>query len=349
MTRAPLAAWRPLFAIGGAPAASHAALSRAPSSDRLLDPLREARVVNDTSLDALARPIDVANVLSRVVDAVTATDAPAGDLPNVVARRPRVDAPTQTNVPARRSVAAGESATSSRARAVFPTEATKTATVATSFAAPRPEARRGGPLAPRGADSPSRREMPLAGAGNAISRRNLSSAAGTGSCARVLLDSPVVNVDRLLSATGSDPGAPRAYRSPRQSESVSTPSDVGQLLADAVDRVNAVRADASAAPLERVRSGSSGQSTAPFDQPRVAALPVVASAEELGGFRGLAHRTLAQPTAVERSRAPRIEPEARTSSDLAADTLDARVADSLARVLEREARRHGIDLSEAGA
>jgi hypothetical protein len=63
----------------------------------------------------------------------------------------------------------------------------------------------------------------------------------------------------------------------------------------------------------------------------------------------LAQRTLVSNAAERITPIRRIEPETRTSIDLATDTLDTRVADSLARVLEREARRHGIDLAEARA
>ena len=64
--RTPLAAWRRLFAIGGAPAASHVVLSRTPSSQRLLEPLAGARVAGAASFEALVRPLDVAAVLARV-------------------------------------------------------------------------------------------------------------------------------------------------------------------------------------------------------------------------------------------------------------------------------------------
>jgi hypothetical protein len=68
-----------------------------------------------------------------------------------------------------------------------------------------------------------------------------------------------------------------------------------------------------------------------------------------GGFRGLALRTLDARAGVRAPADRRLEPERRLAVDLVHDNLDTAVADSLARVLEREARRHGIDLTETGA
>src|SRR5262249_18426073 len=67
---------------------------------------------------------------------------------------------------------------------------------------------------------------------------------------------------------------------------------------------------------------------------------------ETGGFRGLARRTRVATADKRTVRATRLEPETRTPADLALDTLDAQVAESRARLLEREALRHGVDLSE---
>jgi hypothetical protein len=64
-----------------------------------------------------------------------------------------------------------------------------------------------------------------------------------------------------------------------------------------------------------------------------------------GGFRGLALQAAssgggARPIPV------RLERESRVPTDLSLDALDSRIAESLARILEREARRHGIDTAE---
>src|SRR5262249_35301922 len=88
MIDAPIAGWRRLFAIGGAPAASHATLSRAPASDRLLDPLARARVTDAVRLEALVRPLDIAGVLARVSPSASTTAKPeAADEPTGLTRR----------------------------------------------------------------------------------------------------------------------------------------------------------------------------------------------------------------------------------------------------------------------
>jgi hypothetical protein len=63
-----------------------------------------------------------------------------------------------------------------------------------------------------------------------------------------------------------------------------------------------------------------------------------------GGFRGLAQRALKG----ERGPAPvPLAEENVVPRDVALDRLDTAVADSLARILVREAKRHGIDLAES--
>ena len=89
MSRSPLVAWRKLFAIGGAPAASHLVLSRAPSADRLLEPLARVRVINADRLEALTKPLDIGGALSRVTAATP--DARKTDVPDAKTRRSRAD------------------------------------------------------------------------------------------------------------------------------------------------------------------------------------------------------------------------------------------------------------------
>jgi hypothetical protein len=81
---------------------------------------------------------------------------------------------------------------------------------------------------------------------------------------------------------------------------------------------------------------------------RGAAGPARDEAVSGGGFRGLALRTLAAGEGT-RHIPVRLEPEARAGSEMPLDDLDSRVAESLARILEREARRHGIDVTGARA
>jgi hypothetical protein len=83
---------------------------------------------------------------------------------------------------------------------------------------------------------------------------------------------------------------------------------------------------------------------------RFASLAEAPSASEpaRGGFRALAERALraSAPAISEPPRiATRLSHEERALAEASGDTLDARVAESLARVLERAARRHGIDIA----
>src|SRR5262245_54465740 len=78
LVTAPLFGWRRLFRVGGAPAAAHATLARAPATERLLDPISRVRLARESSLDALARPLDVGSALARVVEAAADASRPAG-------------------------------------------------------------------------------------------------------------------------------------------------------------------------------------------------------------------------------------------------------------------------------
>jgi hypothetical protein len=76
--------------------------------------------------------------------------------------------------------------------------------------------------------------------------------------------------------------------------------------------------------------------------------PAVDSTTSPLGFRGLALRALGASDDA-RHRAVRLEPEPRPAPEARLDDLDARVVESLTRVLAREARRHGIDVTGARA
>ena len=132
-------------------------------------------------------------------------------------------------------------------------------------------------------------------------------------------------------------------------EGVPVRRDASRLLAGAVERAlsrHAAPAPASA-PAAANAAPKSQRATAPNTPQRVATQVAAPDIETSGGgFRGLAQRTLVA-SAESSTPVRRIEPERRTPMDLSLDTLDARVADSLARVLEREARRNGIDLAES--
>src|SRR5262249_43499039 len=55
----------------------------------LLEPMARTRMANDTSLDALARPLDVGTLLSRVTNAAAAAQPPSEEVGGEVARRRR--------------------------------------------------------------------------------------------------------------------------------------------------------------------------------------------------------------------------------------------------------------------
>jgi hypothetical protein len=66
------------------------------------------------------------------------------------------------------------------------------------------------------------------------------------------------------------------------------------------------------------------------------------------GFAGLAARTRVGAAPGQRHDL-RLERESQPPADASLDQLDVTMAESLARILEREARRHGIDLAESRA
>jgi len=196
------------------------------------------------------------------------------------------------------------------------------------------------------------------GARSSVPRQNSPLASRLGANARVLLDEPVANVERLLAvgaptsaaSARSMPSPARAAEKGASAVSKSSTPDVARLLAAAVDRVGASSVGVSPTPSEAPRAFVSKPHLAsPTPEPlRGGNVPAAASdAEHVGGFRGLAQRAIKPTNGAQHARAQRLEPETRVSSDLAFDTLDDKIADSLARVLEREARRHGIDLAEA--
>ncbi len=356
MRRAPLPALRRLFAIGGAPAASHRTLARAPSGERLLDPLARERVVHDTWLNALARSLDVGAVLARVVTTASAATA----LPEHAAPR---DAAGRAPSLARDTAATRDAAVASNvasavgaAPRALPAQddtpprvrpplvggggASPTPRRATGIDSPRAGRTRWADVPPvrtaaRGAaraNSADPRALP-----SRARPRSLSPGACAGAATRVVLATPVAGVDRLLGARPPGTGASEPAKGSRR--------DIGAVLADAVACARTAPPACAALPAS---GGTQRPDFAPprhgGDNPRT---PTTTDTARAGGFRGLAERAWAAPRDAKRGQARRIAPEPRTLADLSRDTLDAAVADSLARVLEREARRQGIDLAEA--
>jgi len=384
VTRSPLAAWRRLFAIGGTPAASHAALSRAPSSEGLLDPLARTRIVDDARLAALTRPLDLGGLLGRVAATAVAVEPPPADA-----------APDGMVQPARSagSRSASSDATS-RALPPLPSAAgvqrrDRHARQTGAFGdRPSPARRRApiGPAAPAGrtrlgaALSPGAERCPAGSPAIADAppphgdehSRKLSPQALAGAQARVVLDAPMANVERLLAVRPQGaPGSTRAPASPfapLADASGPRSRDLARLLSDAVARARpALAAGEGNASSRAVVVGGAGRAPAPRTTVAGSRTNGVLARENgsgdaenetgratpgsemdrAGGFRGLAARTLESPRESRRVETRRLQAEPRTPADLSRDTLDAAVAESLARVLDREARRQGIDLAEA--
>ena len=367
MTRSPLAAWRRLFAIGGTPAASHAALSRAPSSEGLLDPLARTRIVDDARLAALTRPLDLGGLLGRVAATAVAVEPPPADA-----------APDGMVQPARSagSRSASSDATS-RALPPLPSAAgvqrrDRHARQTGAFGdRPSPARRRApiGPAAPAGrtrlgaALSPGAERCPAGSPAIADAppphgdehSRKLSPQALAGAQARVVLDAPMANVERLLAVRPQGaPGSTRAPASPfapLADASGPRSRDLARLLSDAVARgaggaggVGGPRTTVAGSRTNGVLARENGSGDTENETGR--ATPG-SEMDRAGGFRGLAARTLESPRESRRVETRRLQAEPRTPADLSRDTLDAAVAESLARVLDREARRQGIDLAEA--
>lgn len=375
MSRAPLTAWRRLFAIGGAPAASHLVLSRAPSAERLLEPLAGVRVVSADRLESLARPLDIGTALARVTTSVTETrSAPAAE-DNKRTRTPRA-AEVARDVRAAR--APSSSSASETREHNMPPLAHSNSEAAPVRRAPgwlptgQPAAATSSRLVPeviapsdvrkkrvaRFAEQPARTKVALPTSTNdagpsATRLAHESSAAASGANTRVLVTSAVAEIDRLLAVASATPNlspasAPRTSAPAAETRAADARDrDVSTLLTSAVERARSAIAATSVQVPPESRT-IAAPSFATSGEPVRNSLVSSTAADVGGGFRGLAQRTLTT-TRSARVATQRIEPEKHTSSDLALDTLDARVADSLARVLEREARRHGIDLAEARA
>lgn len=344
-----MAGWRTLFAIGGAPAASHATLSRAPSSGRLLDPLAGARLTDASRLNALVAPLDLAGMFARV-------SAPASVVENTEARESltrnsRAGATTAepeargastrvaddvARAPVRRKLPGKRKPTTltlKRAVLAMPPEVAATDRDVTS----RPVSARRRKLVgeSRRVGASTTRVASVARAGLAAVRNFRDEARG-GSDTPVVVATPLLDTDRLQAiAAPASPVEATVTSSTGAAASTSEPGarELSRVLNDAADRARTATRTAVSAPREP-------RAAATVDSTRL-------EPERATGFRGLAMRTLTPSRVPTPVPAQRVEPEARVSNDLTLDTIDARVADSLARLLEREARRHGIEITEA--
>lgn len=207
--------------------------------------------------------------------------------------------------------------------------------------------------------------------------RRLSPEAATAADRRLRLDAPSGEVERLLaaaapavgprSAGGGEPAALAEARreapvearreatveARREAPVAGTPTaptggePTGILLERALGRIERLRP--AARPDAGARRGSAlpGAALPGASPPPGAARPDTAGPPPRGGFRGLAARALQAGGAETGRPAIALGAETRLPAEIDRDSLDAAVAESLTRTLEREARRQGIDLAES--
>ncbi|MGQ0648986.1 MAG: hypothetical protein ACT4P7_15630 [Gemmatimonadaceae bacterium] len=366
MSRAAFAAWRGLLAAGGAPAASHAVLARLPACGRLLEPMPGARFIREGVLDRLVCPLDAAGVLARILERSEPHDLPDESTSAHRARRESME--TSGGVPDGNPPAASDPALAARVSRVVRRASPILGRVAKVAA----------PLVARRATRPAVRAIPTivrSTRASAVPRLDpRSPEAQSGAALRVLIDAPPARVAQLLrdfaekargspersfvSARTLDPaprGSPGRVRATDSTRSARSDPDALPLLERVVERAHARRSDTTsrAGHVPDAPRSNVARLTAPgiVESRSIDVGASSDSAHSSRGFRGLALRALqSSPAAAASPARTRVElaPEARLMSELPVDTLDSRVAESLARVLEREARRQGVDLARAG-
>lgn len=386
MNRAPIAAWQGLFAAGGAPAASHVALARVPVREKLLAPLAGSTLVREGGFDALVRPLELGGVLGkRIARADAPRDAVDGGDEAGDGSDSRGDYPHAAAGGTRRSVALlndessreGSGATGRR-RPLAPREPS----VSRRGDAPR-LADRGLPriVAAPGSRAVATRSIRStdALAHTPFARQRASFAIHTSEATEGAARTPVVvtapspSVARLLHAVSAPTPSDETRRGPALADSValsngSASSALERVLARIGLRggapgttgsvVRSDRASGMRAATDASERGGNGHALAPLDGTRPTSrvqrqlsAPTAGADTASGGFRGLASRALKQSESAlpaVSSPSPRLSHEVRTISDLPLDALDASVAESVTRILQREARRHGIDLAGSG-
>ncbi len=384
MNRAPIAAWRNLLAAGGAPAASHAALARVPVRERLLAPLAESSLVREGRFAALVRPVEFGGGLGkRIANAGAATDVPSDGLEAVESRESRMSQ-EQVAGHVRRSGhgapgdggSVGSERTGRRrpisSREPRPSRAVDLPRVANG-GVPRSAPSSG--IGTAGARSklgvgelsftaPPRQRVPLP----------LAASEATDGAARtpVVVAPASPSILRLLDAASAPAPAGATRRDEPDPGSLPSTSAHASALERVLARLSErrasrdertggaptmrgaspLRAAASDAPaLSRRALDIAGNDTPANGLQRILHAPSTSTDVGSGGFRGLATRALRQSDGAlpaVASPAPTLTHEVRTISDLPVDALDASVADSVTRILQREARRHGIDLAGTG-
>jgi hypothetical protein len=290
-------------------------------------------MADEGALADLVRSLDLSALLSRAVDVVEQIE-PVG-----AEEREPVRAPYPRDLvhdsPASRRIFPETSGAAARASSASSPLATLTSSRAMQIhvAAPVVSRTRETPTA-RDAKQPASLHSDVLDRPTPLDERPmLSTEARIGATARVLLDAPDPEIARVL--TIGDPTLTSASDNTLSSRTLASPRPE---------------------PASRATAGQSPKTPKP-QSPAVATLgsasiasrtTAISGPPEAGvaGFRGLAARA-AHESGGDRHIPVRLEPETRMPGELALDALDARVADSLARILQREARRHGIDLAEA--
>jgi hypothetical protein len=160
------------------------------------------------------------------------------------------------------------------------------------------------------------------------------------------------DLDRLLALAAPTAGPAAKAGTPARPGARHAEPDAARLLRRAVERVSDRAHHASSASAlsdppspARSRTVDSIESGPPHVD---TGARFTEAATSPGGFRGLALRALGT-TGGTRHHPVLLEPEPRPAPEARLDDLDARVTESLARVLEHEARRHGIDVAGARA
>lgn len=386
MNRAPIAAWRTLVAAGGAASASHAALARIPVRATLTAALDDSPLVRDGHFDALVRPVELGGVLAKgvaeagsavAVEETTDADEARGRSRRMAEakyearpRRPETRLPDES-----RQVERGAAG---RRRPLPPRDAH----VPRGHGSRRPDqARVTHAMTPAtsthdGAPGAQRHEVAAHGASTTARPLRVLGATHTAADAartQVIVAPPEPTVSHLLGAldcvtpSAASPrgdSRPRAPLVPDTRNASVLDGVLGRIEARTTTGADAVPAAGSSrtSDIDRpsgtgARRGAAQSSSMSPESPQTNRLQreLVPSSAHVdagsGGFRGLASRALRQSesaTPAVASPAPRLVQEVRTISDLPLDALDASVADSVTRILQREARRHGIDLAGSG-
>ena len=349
-------ALRALWALGGGPAVTAARLERAtPRLHELTRDYGALTLLSDRLLDGITRAID----LGAVARATEPLDRPAPppDAPAVRAALPARPSPARPASPAtaapRTRVPRPRPAFDDDALAARAGGASGTPTLAPARTRSHATGGSDGSTRPpswaRALDDVERREPAITAAHATATMRERMSRAGHATAADTPVGGPatVSEIDALLApanpgiaAPGARPGASATSRPapvPPGDAAVAAP------LARAVARVDAMRAQrATGNSVPAMGAPISSRLAPPLRDDGITESRPQAPEPVAGGFRGLAMRAAQH----DRDRRPAPAPEAETTlSAIAVERMsDAELGRRITRLLQREARRHGIAL-----